>query len=241
MAIRFILIAGRKEMIGNYESAVSGAGFIPVIADSMELLEECKKNQDSICSCTLTRMDLLLLPGGGDISPDLFSQPDLGSRNIDRELDLLQFAYLEYFLQRKKPVLGICKGMQLLNLRFGGTILQDMPAEKQHIHAYIKDRDNRHSCTYIPLENMEAFPRMPLLKELYRTDALPSQVNSAHHQEVDVLAPELVPFQYAPDSVIEGFIHRTLPIIGLQWHPERLFYPEGPRLKIFLNALLSGL
>lgn len=239
MAIRFILIVGRKELLGNYESAVSGAGFIPVVADSMELLEECMKNQDSICSCTLTRMDLLLLPGGGDISPDLFSQPDLGSRNIDRELDLMQFAYLEYFLQRKKPVLGICKGMQLLNLRFGGTILQDMPMEKQNIHAYIKDRDNQHSCTYVPLEKIESFPGMPLLKKLYDADALPPRINSAHHQEVDVLASELVPFQYAPDSVIEGFIHHNLPIIGLQWHPERLFYSEGPRLKIFLNILLS--
>ncbi|MCH5281328.1 MAG: gamma-glutamyl-gamma-aminobutyrate hydrolase family protein [Lachnospiraceae bacterium] len=226
-------------MIGNYESAVSGAGLIPVVADSMELLEECKKNQDSICSCTLTRMDLLLLPGGGDISPDLFSQPNFGSRNIDRELDLLQFAYLEYFLQRKKPVLGICKGMQLLNLRFGGTILQDMPAKKQNIHAYIKNQDNQHGCTYVPLEKMEPFPRMPLLKKLYGIGSLPSQINSAHHQEVEVLAPELIPFQYAPDSVIEGFVHRTLPIIGLQWHPERLFYSEGTRLKIFLNALLS--
>lgn len=238
MAIHFILIVGRKDSIANYKNAVSSAGFIPVITDSTELLEECRRHHDALCSCTLSRMDLLLLPGGGDIAPDLLHVPDQGSRNIDRTLDQVQFAYFDYFLSKGKPVLGICKGMQLINAGLGGTIIQDMLPEHQNLHAYLHYKDNQHSCTYISPEKADAFPTLPVYKQLYKTGMLPAQINSAHHQCVDRLPKELFPFQYSSDGIIEGFIHRFLPVIGLQWHPERLFYTDGSYLKLFLKALL---
>lgn len=240
MAIHFILIVGRKESIENYKNAVYSAGFIPVITDSTGLLEEARQYHDALCCCTLSRIDLLLLPGGGDISPDLLHAPDQGSREIDRALDQVQFAYLDYFLSKEKPVLGICKGMQLINAGLGGTIIQDMSAEQQNLHAYLHHKDNQHSCTYAPLEEADTFPMLPVYKQLYKTGTLPALINSAHHQCVDKLPHELFPFQYSSDGIIEGFIHRFLPIIGLQWHPERLFYTEGSYLKLFLNALLPN-
>lgn len=240
MAIHFILIVGRIEAVDNYKNAVSSAGFIPVVTDTTNLLEECLQNQDSHRDCMLSRIDLLLLPGGGDISPDLLHVPDRGSRSIDRVLDHVQFAYFHYFLSKKKPILGICKGMQLINAGLGGTLVQDMPPAGQNIHAYLGFKDNQHSCTYLFPQNREFCPLLSSLKELDKASLLPTQINSAHHQCVDQLPEALFPFQYAPDGVVEGFIHRSLPIIGLQWHPERLFYCDGSYLKLFLKILIPA-
>lgn len=235
MSIRFILIVGRSGSVENYKNAAASAGFIPVVTDSPDLLEECKKHP---AKSILSRMDLLLLPGGGDISPDLFHEKNLGSYNIDRSLDLLQFSYLDYFLSNHKPILGICKGMQVINAGLGGTLIQDMNKKMLTAHAYLKNEDNRHSCTYVPLDEFENFPMQPVLECLYKNPLLPVQINSAHHQCVHRLPKELLAFQYSSDGIIEGFIHRFLPVIGLQWHPERLFCSEGSYLKLFLDALL---
>ena len=235
MSIRFILIVGRAGFVENYKNAVASAGYIPVVTDSSDLLAECKKHPTG---SILSRMDLLLLPGGGDISPDLFHEKNLGSYNIDRDLDRLQFSYLDYFLLQKKPVLGICKGMQIINAKLGGALIQDMNQEALAIHAYLEKEDNRHGCSYVPLNEFENFPMLPVLKCLYKSPLLPAQINSAHHQCVHILPKELLPFQYSSDGVVEGFFHGSLPVIGLQWHPERLFCPEGSFLKLFLDALL---
>lgn len=235
MSIRFILIIGRAGFTENYKNAVASAGFIPVVTDSSDLLTECKKHPTG---SILSRMDLLLLPGGGDISPDLLHEENLGSCNIDRDLDLLQFSYLNYFLANQKPILGVCKGMQAINAGLGGTLIQDMSKEQSATHAYLENEDNRHGCRYVPLDEFEKFPMLPVLKCLYKNPLLPAQINSAHHQCVRRLPKELLPFQYSSDGIIEGFIHRSLPVIGLQWHPERLFCSEGSSLKLFLDVLL---
>lgn len=235
MSIRFILIIGRTGFVENYKNAVASAGFIPVVTDSYDLLRECKKHPTG---SILSRMDLLLLPGGGDISPDLFHEKNLGSYNIDRDLDQLQFSYLDYFLLNQKPILGVCKGMQVINAGLGGSLIQDMDKEKLTVHAYLENEDNRHGCSYTPLDEFENFPMLPVLKCLYKNPLLPAQINSAHHQCIQKLPEELVPFQYSSDGIIEGFIHRSLPVLGLQWHPERLFCSEGSFLKLFLDALL---
>ena len=237
MAIHFILIAGRTDFTKNYRNAAASAGYIPVITDSTKLLEkDSQQSADSI----LSHMDLLLLPGGGDISPDLLGMENQGSHSIDRSLDEVQFAYFHHFLTEKKPILGICKGMQLINAALGGTLIQDMDAGRVRTHAFTENGDNRHGCTYVPADELkgESLPSLSLLKRLYRPAILPSTINSAHHQCVDKLAPELIAFSHADDGTIEGFIHRFLPIIGLQWHPERLFYSGGSFLKLFLDALL---
>ena len=239
MAIHFILIIGKKELTQNYRNAVSSAGYIPVITDSLEMLKECRQHHGSLSLCTLARMDLLLLPGGGDISPDLLHVPDKGSRGIDRRLDEVQFAYFEYFYSQKKPVIGICKGMQLINAALGGTLIQDMPKHLLNLHAYLTYQDNHHSCTYIPTEKFPDFPNLNPLQSLYQKSRLPFRINSAHHQCIDMPAKELIPFQYSTDNVIEGFIHCELPILGFQWHPERLFCPDGSYLNFFLHCLLS--
>lgn len=238
MAIHFILIVGRNEKTTHYKNAVFESGHVPIVTDNLLLLEEYEKYKDTPTQSTLARVNLLLLPGGGDISPDLYNQPDRGSREIDRELDLIQFAYLTHFLDRNLPIIGICKGMQFINLHLGGSIIQDMPTESKNIHAYLQYKDNQHSCTYTPLDKLPLFVNKPILEKLYKLKQLPNIINSAHHQCIDCIAPKLIPFQYASDKVLEGYIHATRPILGFQWHPERLFYQDGSYLKLFLASLL---
>ncbi|MBQ8188713.1 MAG: gamma-glutamyl-gamma-aminobutyrate hydrolase family protein [Lachnospiraceae bacterium] len=245
MAIHFILIVGRNKETVNYREAVLESGHIPIITNTLDLLIESKENHDALSPCLLSRIELLILPGGGDIAPDLLKRisPQTISdstlfSNIDYELDCIQLAYLKYFHQKKLPIIGICKGMQLVNSYFGGTLLPDMTKSDKHLHTYLQYKDNQHSCQYISINNFPSFSNLTLLKQLYETGKLPTQINSAHHQCLATFGNDLIPFQYA-DYIPEGFLHATLPIIGLQWHPERLFYENGSYLKLLLSFFLT--
>lgn len=190
-----ILIAGYPEKTRNYEEALLSAGFLPTTSlnTSPEYLE---------------KFDGLLLPGGADIAPELFHQKNLGSRNIDKILDLTQFSILSHFVNEKKPVLGICKGMQVINVFFEGDMVQHLSSATSH--SQINDCDQIHQTI---IENNS------FLSALYGDSAM---VNSAHHQSIGLPGKNLTIIQYSKDYVPEALVHDTLPIIAVQWHPERM-------------------
>ena len=194
-----IAILGRKKDTKNYVNYVIRLGETPIQTLSPGEIAHC---------------DALILPGGGDISPVLFGERNNGSRDIDTELDILQFQAFEYAIMQNLPILGICKGMQLINVALGGTLVQDIPTGD--IHRY-QDGDRYHSTTIL---------KGSLLYRLYGEEAI---VNSAHHQCVNRLGNGLRAIQWCPDDhCVEAIMHESLPILGVQWHPERIRKESTP-------------
>lgn len=188
-----IAIAGTEEGAENFINALRAAG-----AEGRAALEDMD----------FSSYDGLILPGGADIDPQLFGEKNLGSRKIDRARDLRQLEILDYFVQAHKPVLGVCKGHQLLNVYFGGTLCQHIPEFERH--QWIS-HDQAH---------MSRCEAGCFLERLYGSREFP--INSAHHQAVITPAPGFRAIQWADDGVLEAMVHKSLPIWGLQWHPERM-------------------
>ena len=130
----------------------------------------------------------LLLPGGGDIRGPL---PATESFLIDS------------FARSRRPILGICRGLQALNVHWGGT-LRDIPGHQ------------------LPRGDLVHPTRAEGLMARLLGEA--PAVTSCHHQAVDRLAPPLQAVQWSPDGVVESAVHRQLPVLGVQWHPERQSY-----------------
>lgn len=188
-----IAIAGRRPDIGNYVKYVRALGHDPLV--TLDLGD-------------MTCCEALLLPGGGDITPAFFGEQNRGSRNIDTELDILQLQALELCLKKKIPVLGICKGLQIINVGLGGTLYQDMPAANRHSY----DGCDKYHASIASEDSW-----------LYQLYGGRFTVNSAHHQAIKKLGDGLSAVQHCPeDGCIEAVAHREFPILGVQWHPERI-------------------
>ena len=184
-----------------YCMAFSAVGAVPVLAScaSAELLA--------------AQTDALLLTGGGDLTSAYYTYhvPPTCIYSSDRARDDYEAELLRAFLKAKKPVLGICRGMQLINVILGGTLWEDMETELTN---------STHKDGQL---HMVTFNRDSWLCELFGESAT---VNSYHHQACRQLAPGLVEAARTSDGVIEAFQHECLPIYGVQWHPARMFVPN---------------
>lgn len=194
--IPHVAIVGRKNDVLNYENAFS----------HFHIPYTCTLDIGS-----LYNYDGLLLPGGGDIAPAFYGEMNSGSKNIDTELDILQIQAAQIFIQRKKPILGICKGLQLLNIVFGGTLSQNITTASLHQE---KGIDLFHKTFCIS---------GTIMHSLYGESVI---TNSCHHQAIHKLGKNLILTQQTTDLVAEGIAHTTLPVIAVQWHPERMLTDE---------------
>lgn len=149
--------------------------------------------------------DGLLLCGGGDILPELYGAQNEGSYGLSRKRDNLDLACIHSFIMEKKPILGICRGIQILNVAFGGTLVQHLPNTYRHMGI---DGDLWHEVR-----------ADGILKKLLGPSF---SANSAHHQALARLGRGLSPIAFSHDGCVEGIIHDRLPILGLQFHPERM-------------------
>ena len=205
----------------TYTDAILRAGGFPLIVPAQPDAEVLERLADAA--------DGLLLTGGCDVAPDRYGEeksPCCGT--VDTERDGIEYALLDAFVQRKKPVLGICRGSQVINCYFGGTLYQDLPSECGVNHSGVS---HEISCT------PDSFLAQ-LFGERFVT-------NSTHHQSVKKPGEGIEIIAYSGD-VVEGFVHRTLPVFATQFHPERMqgeyqLTPEAPDMiklfEFFVNQL----
>ena len=179
----------------NYFDALSALGFEGVPVDT---------------GCDPAEFAGLLLPGGGDVDPVRYGEAMSPLCDPpDQALDALQLGVLDAFVKAGKPVLGICRGIQVINVYFGGTLIQHLPESPRHSRMG-GDVDKVHRVR----AEGDSF-----LAALYGTDFA---VNSAHHQAVKALGQGLRIAAVSDDGVTEAVCHESLPVWGVQWHPERM-------------------
>ena len=177
-----------------YEKAVLAAGGIPTLA---------------YAPAPDLQYDGLILCGGVDVDPAYYGREIAGAEEIDRVRDEAELALVKSFLAYKKPIFGICRGTQVLNVALGGKLLQHIEGHRAPV---------RGEAAFHPARAVEG----SVLFDLYDRDFT---VNTYHHQAVLSLGNGLVATAHAADGVIEGIEHTSLPIFGVQWHPERI--PNG--------------
>ena len=166
----------------------------------------------------LATLDGLVLSGGGDVHPWYFGEPLLPlSNGIDEDRDALEIALVREAAATGVPVLGVCRGMQVLNIALGGSIYQDTtaqnPPESQR-HKFARDDPERFHTVRLAEGSW-------LHRACGRDELV---VNSHHHQAIKDVAPGLRVVGRAPDGVLEAVeASDSLPtMVGVQWHPERL-------------------
>jgi putative glutamine amidotransferase len=193
----------------NYARSLEAAGLIPLIVPPLTDPTRAGEILDSTGG--------LLLTGGEDVDPKLYGaplHPKLGATNPQR--DATELALIEAARERKFPILAICRGPQILNVAFGGTLYQDLPSERPSAinHNPESERSERsHEVTITAGSRLAA-----------ATGASRMTVNSYHHQAACRVMMGLHVTAVAPDGVIEG-IEGDDPawwVLGVQWHPEDL-------------------
>lgn len=194
-----VLQSGARELRSPaaYTRAIAQAGAVPVIGG-----EQCPEELADLC-------DGLLLSGGPDIEPELFGETIYNDTvHMDTPRTKYEYALLKAFLEKGKAVMGICRGEQLINVYLGGDMYQDLAHQKGVFHS-----------SYELRHKVKAEPGS-FIEKLLGSEFL---VNSTHHQAVRDLAPGLkLAARSEADGVIEAYEHESLPIFGVQWHPERL-------------------
>ena len=214
--------SGTNTLHSTYVQAVVRAGGIPVIVPVL--------TDSSAVEAVISRLDGIVFSGGEDFDPALYGQEIIEDADVQVNAvrDSSDLLYARSALRRGLPVLGICRGCQLMNVAAGGTLYQDLPTQ---MSSDINHRDRE--CPNVAVHQI-VVERGGFLYKLFRTDTL--GVNSLHHQAVRDLAPIYELSAVATDGVTEAFENKT--VYAVQFHPEKLLAGgDDSWLKLFKSFL----
>ena len=214
---------------GDYAYALEKAGAIPVLLPHLKDM--------AVLVPFLDTLDGLLVTGGHDVDPRNYNTRMSGKcGRVIPERDEMDLFLTRYAYDHKKPLLGICRGIQIMNVAFGGTLYQDLESEGPYQHHFMDNSPRQYPVHKDTLE------RGSLLAKIYGKTEI--QVNSYHHQAVKTPGENVTVTARSEDGVIEGIeVSGGNPFtVGVQWHPE-MMYTSEEQAKIFraFTAACAGL
>lgn len=213
----------------RYYHAAAMAGAAPVLIPLLDDLDALRAIYE--------RMDGILIPGGVDIDPAAFGEtPHEKLGRIDPARDRVEIQLAKWAVEEEKPILGLCRGLQVINVALGGTLYQDLEAE--YPNAIKHDYFPNYGFERDYLAHDVALVTGSRLHHAIECKQIP--VNSMHHQGIKVLAGALAPSATAPDGLIEA-VESTDGnfVVGVQWHPE-VFEATDPNTQQLFEAFLSA-
>jgi putative glutamine amidotransferase len=208
-------------LMPSYTEALAAAGGIP-------LLIPLGLSEEDLCTI-FERIDGLMIPGGGDVKPETYKgQWHDTLWGIDPERDRTEFFLIRTAIEQQKPMLAICRGIQVFNVAMGGTLWEDIPG-------LVPDAMKHNTPNGQPrnqlVHKVTVKPDSVLANAL---GAIECWVNSLHHQAIRKLAPGLESTATAPDGLIEAVEMTQHPFaLGVQWHPENLVQDDPLMRSLF--------
>lgn len=208
----------------NYVKAIEGADGIPIV---LALIEDSKAIEKIV-----SKLDGILIPGGLDVSPLLYEEEPHKKIGItSSKFDQFQIKVIQEAFKQNKPILGICRGLQIINVCFGGSLWQDISSQLKesninHSQA-LEIRNEKTHSVYIEKESL-------LFSFVDRENIY---VNSYHHQAIKNIAKDFNVNALSKDGVIEGIENKNKKILAVQWHPEELQAENKEHKNIFINFI----
>ncbi|GHM99556.1 hypothetical protein WSM22_10460 [Cytophagales bacterium WSM2-2] len=198
--------------------------------DGIDVIKLDHSNFDEVKNC-----NGVLISGGEDVHPSHYGKPEYvelceGDFNLKR--DEFELKVISFALENRMPLLGICRGLQLTNVYFGGTLIPDLPSFGKFNHSRLESKDHYHSVSV----NSNS-----LLFDITQTEQ--GEINSSHHQSADRVGKGLVCSAISPDGVVEAIEKqkRDDPFFLLvQWHPERMINQNNPLTKSIRDTFLKS-
>ena len=203
-------------------ASVSRAGGVPLLLRATNDAEEI--------SAEAERLDGFVFTGGSDITPSLYGEENHGSISPDTERDMFEFSLMKEALPKNKPMLGICRGCQLMNVVLGGTIYQHLP--DVHPEWSLHERPD-------VMKGYVHEADVVLPEALSLDKKITVKVNSMHHQAIDKLAPSLTAAAYSGGLTEAVALLSHKYFVGVQWHPECLSEDDEIQAGIF-SALVKA-
>jgi putative glutamine amidotransferase len=212
-----------------YADSLIDAGMTPVVFPGGQSPEAADR--------LIGAVDGLLLSGGDDVDPSTYGAEDAGSKGTSPEVDQFEVALIRAAREQGKPVLGICRGLQILNVAMGGTLAQEITGEGEVHEPFISGTD---PSIWEARRHLVRFEADSIVASAYRSEE--AKVNTLHHQGIGELAPELIVEAVAEDGLIEAArCEGDWWALGVQWHPERLDGEHRTLFQVFKDAIQESM